>query len=281
MPPVDAVLTWGAAAHRDLPWRKTRDPWAILVAETMLQQTPVPRVVPKYVSFLEQFPDTATCAAAPVADIIKAWSGLGYNRRAVALHGAAGRLVELGRFPREIRELCELPGVGPYTARAVLAFAFEADVAVVDTNIARVLARWHGRRLSARVAQDLANAWVPDARGWAWNQALMDLGATVCTARHPSCQRCPLAAQCAWRGGPDPDPATGSAFVTRPQSRFTGSDREGRGRLLRAIQSAPVGAGSLAWVMGWPDQDERAERVAASLVGDRLAVHDGGVYRLP
>lgn len=281
MSPVAAVLTWGAESRRDLPWRRTRDPWAVLVAETMLQQTQVPRVIPKYEAFLERFPDAASCAASPVADVIRAWTGLGYNRRAVALHSAARQISELGRFPDSVEALCELPGVGSYTARAVLAFAFETDVAVVDTNIARVLARTHGRSLTAREAQRSADALVPPGQSWAWNQALMDVGATICTAKAPGCDHCPLAVSCVWRGGPGVDPAVGSAYVSARQSRFAGSDRQGRGRLLRALNDAPVDFGSLPRVMGWPDDASRAEQVAATLVTDGLAVYENGVYRLP
>jgi A/G-specific adenine glycosylase len=247
----------------------------------MLQQTQVPRVIPKYEAFLERFPNAASCAASPVADVIRAWSGLGYNRRAVALHSAARQISELGRFPESVSALCELPGVGPYTARAVLAFAFETDVAIVDTNIARVLARTHGRSLTAREAQRIADALVPAGQSWAWNQALMDIGATICTSRAPDCDRCPLSVSCVWRGGPSVDPAVGSAFVSRRQSRFAGSDRQGRGYLLRALSEAPVTPESLPRVMGWPDDASRAEQVAATLVTDGLAVKRDGAYRLP
>ncbi len=138
-----AVLAWGAADLRDLPWRRERDPWRILVAEVMLQQTQADRVVPKWIEFLESFPTAAACARATLADVLRLWQGLGYPRRARNLRDAALLVVERhdGRLPDDLDALLALPGVGPYTARAVLAFAFEHDVAVVDTNIARVLAR--------------------------------------------------------------------------------------------------------------------------------------------
>lgn len=278
-----AVLAWGRHTCRDLPWRRTRDGWAVLVSETMLQQTQVARVVPHYLSFLERFPTPMSCAAAPVADVVRLWSGLGYNRRAVQLHRAAQAVSHHhdGRVPDDLDALLALPGVGPYTARAVLAFAHEHDVGVLDTNVGRVLARLGGCRLRPKEAQAAADALVPAGRAWAWNQSMLDLGAEVCRARAPRCRECPVAAWCAWRGDGD-DPARGSAGVSGGQARFEGSDRQGRGRLLRALQVGPVGDGQLAATMGWPDDPQRAERVAASLVVDGLATRgEAGSYRLP
>jgi len=277
-----AVLAWGEASRRDLPWRRTREPWAVLVSEVMLQQTQVARVVPVYERFLEAFPDVATCAAAPPGEVVRRWAGLGYNARAVRLHGAATAVVGRfgGQLPSTLAELTTLPGVGPYTARAVLAFAFEADAAVVDTNVARVLARTAGRRLSPTEVQARADAALPTGRAWAWNQAMLDLGATVCTSRQPRCGACPVRPGCAWRGD-GPDPAAGSSGVSGRQSTFAGSDRQGRGRLVDALRRRPVGRGELAGVMGWPDDAERAVRVAGTLVRDGLAVERGGTFELP
>ena len=145
-----AVLAWGAASMRDLPWRAERDPWRILVAEVMLQQTQVDRVIPKWTAFLEAFPTPAACAEASLGDLLRLWQGLGYPRRARNLQAAAVVAVDRhgGQLPDDLEALLALPGIGPYTARAVLAFAFERDVAVVDTNIARILARTAGKRLS-------------------------------------------------------------------------------------------------------------------------------------
>jgi A/G-specific adenine glycosylase len=253
----------------------------VLVSELMLQQTQVPRVLPRYVAFLETFPTPGVCAAAPVADVLRAWDGLGYNRRGLHLHRAAGVIAEHG-FPDTLPGLLALPGVGPYTARAVLAYAYEADAAVVDTNVARVLARVTGRRLTAEEAQAAADAFAPAGEAWAWNQAIMDLGARHCRARSPRCEECPLAPWCAWRraGGPPPDPAVGSAHVSGRQSPFAGSDREGRGRLVAALRRGPVSAGDLAPVMGWPGDPERAERVAATLVAEGLVSVAAGQLRL-
>jgi len=281
-----SLLHWGEARRRDLPWRRTRDPWAILVSETMLQQTQVARVIPRFLEVMERFPTTAECAAAPAGDLLRLWSGLGYNGRAVRLHAAAGAVERDfgGVFPRTIVELQHLPGVGPYTARAIMAFAFQADVAIVDTNVARTWARWSGHPLRPGEVQALADAAVPEGEGWAWNQSLLDLGATVCRARGPQCGSCPWARSCAWSaaGCPVPDPASGSAHTSRPQSPFVGSDRQGRGRLVRALGRGPVSAARLSVTMGWPDDEARAARVAAGVVADGLAVRaPGGDYRLP
>ena len=284
MPPAliaSGVLAWWDGDRRDLPWRRTRDPWAVLVSEVMLQQTQVDRVIPKWTAFLDRFPDPARCAAAPVGAVIEAWAGLGYNRRGVALHRCARVVVDEhdGRLPMDLPALLALPGIGPYTARAVLAFAGERDVAVVDTNVARVLARQAGRPLRLVEAQADADALVPSGQGWAWNQAMLDLGATVCRARAPDCGRCPVATSCAWRGGAGPDPAVGSAGVSGRQSRFEGSDRQGRGRLVDALRHGPVS--DVATATGWPEDPERAERVARTLVADGLAVRVGDSLTLP
>jgi A/G-specific adenine glycosylase len=278
-----ALLAWSDTALRDLPWRHTRDPWAVLVSEVMLAQTQVARVVPKWQAFVRRWPDPKACAQAPVAQVIAAWSGLGYNRRAVSLHRAATIITVRhdGCVPDDLAALTSLPGVGPYTGRAVLAFAFERPVGVVDTNAARVLARAAtGRPLTLTEAQHEADHLVPPGRAWAWNQAMLDLGATLCRARHPACHRCPLGAGapasslCHWarRGGPDP--ASGSAGATRPQSTFAGSDRQGRGRLLATL-TAPGGRGItpdlLAPAAGWPNDPARAAAAARRLVEDGLA----------
>lgn len=282
----DRLLAWGSETRRDLPWRRTRDPWAVLVSELMLQQTQVVRVVPRYEAFLERFPTPTVCAAAPVGEVVRAWEGLGYNRRAVNLHRAAQVIVAVhgGRLPDGLDALLALPGVGPYTARAVLAFAFERDHGVLDTNAARFLARAvAGGRLQPRAAQDLADEHVPLGRGWDWNQAVLDLGATVCTKRAPRCDACPIVDHCAWAraGFTGVDPADGSAGVPAPQSRFAGSDRQGRGRLVQALRTGPVEVTRVADVAGWPDDPDRARRVADGLVGDGLAEYVDGQLALP
>ncbi|HVF74186.1 MAG TPA: A/G-specific adenine glycosylase [Acidimicrobiales bacterium] len=268
-----ALLDWWDEAGRDLPWRRTRDPWAVLVSELMLQQTQVPRVVPKYTAFVDRFPTPASCAAAPVGDVVRLWSGLGYNRRAVNLHRCATAAVERhdGRLPDSLDDLLALPGIGPYTARAVLAFAFERDVGVLDVNAARVL----GRAWSVTTQAD-ADAVVPPGSGWAWNQAVLDLGATRLHSAGaplrglPVGRRLPLARR--RRSRPS---AAGR------QSRFEGSERQGRGRLVAALAAGPVPLDGIDVAAGWPGESARAQAALDSLVADGLAVVRDGAGRLP
>jgi A/G-specific adenine glycosylase len=209
LPAVEKTLTaWFAAHGRDLPWRRTRDRYAVLVSEVMLQQTQVARVVPRYLAWLERWPTVETLADAPLADVIVAWQGLGYNRRAVALHRAARRIAAEG-WPDD---LAELPGVGRYTADAVAAFAFGRPVLPVDTNVRRVLERTRA-------------TFGPESA-----QALFDLGATICLARVPRCGGCPLARAC---------PSRGTRYAPmRKQGPLAGSFRERRARALRAVSAA-------------------------------------------
>ena len=278
-----AVLGVAGSGLRPFPWRATRDPWAVLVSEVMLQQTQAQRVVGPYTRFLERFATVSACAAAGLGPVLEAWAGLGYNRRARHLHESAQAVVDRhgGAVPADLGALVALPGVGAYTARAVLVFAFERPEAVVDVNVGRVLARAVvGTRLSRGEAQTLADRLVPPGRAWDWNQALMEIGAEVCTARAPACGRCPLAHVCAWRNGGDanPDPAP----LVTPQTRFEGSDRQGRGRLVDALRSGPVPPRRVGVVCGWSDDPERARRVADGLVAEGLARRTrGGVLVLP
>jgi len=272
--PLDAgaVLKWGLPAMRDLPWRAERDPWRILVSEVMLQQTQVERVIPKWHAFLTAFPTPADCAIASLGDVLRLWQGLGYPRRARNLQAAAAIVVELhnGQLPDDLDDLLDLPGIGPYTARAVLAFAFERDVAVVDTNVARILARTSGERLTSKRAQERADEAVPDGQGWVWNQVVMDLGATLCR-QIPTCIPCPLAGSCSWHlaGRPHPDPATGSAGVSGKQARFEGSARQARGKVLAAVgvEARPAA-----------DFDDS---IIAGLVADGLVIVSDDTVHLP
>jgi A/G-specific adenine glycosylase len=205
----ERLLAWFAEHGRDLPWRRTRDPYAILLSEVMLQQTQVARVVPRYVAWLQRWPTVEALAVASPAEVIKAWQGLGYNRRVVSLHRAARQIAADG-WPDE---LTELPGVGPYTARAIRRFAFGEAVLPEDTNVRRVL---------ARTGADFG----PESA-----QALMDLGATVCLARIPRCGECPLRGDC---------PSRGRRYEPlRKQSRFEGSFRQRRARTLRLVAARP------------------------------------------
>jgi A/G-specific adenine glycosylase len=209
--------------------------------------------------------------------VVRRWSGLGYNRRALNLHRAACEIVDrhARRVPSDDAALRALPGIGPYTARAVRSFAFDHDVAAVDTNGVRVLARGvAGGRLTGAAAFALGDRLVPRGGSWEFNQTMFDLGATVCTAAHPDCMRCPLSRQCAWRrqGGEDPWRASPAA---RRQSAFAGSDRQGRGRLLEALRLADVRASGIADACGWPRDPARAARVADDLVEEGFARWSG------
>jgi A/G-specific adenine glycosylase len=202
----DALLGWYARSGRDLPWRRTRDPYAILVSEIMLQQTQVERVRPKFHEFLASFPSFASLAAAPLGEVIRRWAPLGYNRRAVRLHAIARTVVERfgGHLPDRPEQLRELEGLGSYTANAVACFAFERAVPVIDTNVHRVLGRLFADLIgldppAGRSLERFAAAVLPVDRAYDWNQALMDLGAMICTARAPACRVCPMALVCAGR----------------------------------------------------------------------------------
>jgi A/G-specific adenine glycosylase len=246
----------------------------------MLQQTQVGRVVPQYERFLAAFPTPAACAAAGPAAVVRRWSGLGYNRRALNLHRAATVMVAEhgGGVPQGDADLRALPGVGPYTARAVRTFAFGDDVAAVDTNGVRVLARAvAGTPLAVRQATDLGDRLVPPGESWEFNQSMFDLGATVCTAARPDCPRCPLHRQCAWRrqGADAADPWRLSP-TARPPSTFKGSDRQGRGRLLHALRQGGVRRSALAAACGWPEDPARADRVAAAVASEGFAAWSGG-----
>jgi A/G-specific adenine glycosylase len=234
------VLAWFSASGRDLPWRATRDPYRVLVAEVLAQQTQAARAAAAWPRFLERFPDAATLAAAAPAEVLRAWQGLGYNRRALALRRTAQAVVERGGWPGTVEELAALPGVGPYTARALACFALGLPVAPVDTNVARVLARSLAGadpgELTPAARQRLADQAMAPADPWAWSSALMDVGALHCRPR-PRCGGCPLEASCRWRAlGPAAPPPR-----SRAQAPFASSDRRWRGAVVRALAGAPDG----------------------------------------
>ncbi|MCB2223724.1 MAG: A/G-specific adenine glycosylase [Actinobacteria bacterium] len=234
----------------------------------MLQQTQAPRVVEPYRRFLDRYPTAADLAAAPAADVLAAWQGLGYNRRALRLREAARR-IEAGGWPAP-GDLASLPGVGPYTAAAVACFAFGRQVAAPDTNARRVLSRWLGRPLDGAALRDAAAGELAgDAADW--NQAVMDLGALVCRPRDPSCGRCPVAAWCA-------DPSVYEP--PRPQGHFEGSTREARGAVVRHLAGhGPATAEEIARASGLPV--ERAAAAATALAAEGMIDADGGLLRLP
>lgn len=228
----DTVLDWYAEHKRDLPWRKTKDVYEILVSEVMLQQTQVDRVIPKYLAFLKQFPTAKHLAKAATGDVIMAWAGLGYNRRALNLQKAAQQLV-LG-VPDD---LTELAGVGPYTANAVRCFALQQDVPVVDTNIRRIFSRlfFAGKGTAEDIDATVAKA-VPAGRGVAWNNALMDFGSMLCTANAPRCTACPLQKHCgAFKAGMQDN----YFRIAPPQKKFAGSRRQYRGKTLQLLRETP------------------------------------------
>lgn len=244
------LLAWWDAGRRDLPWRQNRDPYRVLLSEVMLQQTQAARVGPKFVAFVERFPTLRHLADAATADVIRAWSGLGYNRRAVNLQRLA-RVVMAehgGAFPTTVEGLLVLPGIGPYTARAVASIAFGAAAAPVDTNIRRVLTRVvdgpDGER-AASATQRLADSLLPSERPGDWNEALMELGALVCVPV-PRCEVCPLAAACATAGQAGQIRERRAAYRTStpvPAERFEHSTRFYRGRIVQMLGVEDGGAG--------------------------------------
>jgi len=286
-PFADAVIRWFAGAARPLPWRAAdRSAWAVLVSEFMLQQTQVARVQPRWEAWMSRWPTPAALAAEPPAEAVRAWDRLGYPRRALWLHRAATEIVERhgGRVPRDLDALLALQGVGPYTARAIAAFAFGDRHPVVDTNTRRVIARAIEGRANAgapSATRDLVamDALLPHDReqARAFNAGAMELGATVCTARQPRCDDCPVAALCAWRAAGYPEPTEARP---RRQARFEGSDRQVRGLVMRELRAAhaPVARRELAAV--WPDALQ-LDRAIAGLVTDGLAVSHPDGYTLP
>jgi A/G-specific adenine glycosylase len=280
----DALLQWYRTHHRRLPWRETRDPYRILMSEVMLQQTQVERVVPKYHEFLARFPTLEALADAPTSDVIRAWSGLGYNRRALNVQRACREIVDRfeGAFPTDAAVLATLPGIGPYTAGAIACFAFEQDVGFVDTNIRRVLHRVLAgpelptRVMTAREIEDAAQALVPPGQGYRWNQALMELGATICRARAADCHACPLHDTCAAR--PTMQRALAARPARRGEPRYETTSRFVRGRIVEALRGAPAAGLTLAELVGSLNgggADVACERIAEhidALVRDGLVV---------
>jgi A/G-specific adenine glycosylase len=280
------VLRWYARNARDLPWRRPgTTPWAVLVSEVMLQQTPVARVEPAYREWVERWPAPADLAAEPAGEAVRAWGRLGYPRRALRLHQAATVVVAEhgGTLPTTYEELLALPGVGAYTAAAVASFAYGGRHAVLDTNVRRVLARAAGGRAEPAPAltadeRRLGESLVPiePAVAARWAVAVMELGALVCTARAPRCGGCPVLDRCAWQLAGRPE-YVGPA---RRRQAFTGTDRQARGRLLALMReaAAPVPGADLAGA--WPDSEQR-DRALAGLLADGLVETVGTRYRLP
>lgn len=281
------VVEWFEREARPLPWRAPgTTPWGVLVSEVMSQQTPVARVAPSWSAWLERWPAPADLAAADAADVLRMWGTLGYPRRALRLQDCARAIVERhgGAVPPSYDALLALPGVGPYTAGAVMSFAFGRRAVVLDTNVRRVLARTlagtalaHPQQTAAevRLAQDLLPD--DDASAAAWSAASMELGALVCTARVPRCGRCPVADLCAWRlAGFPPD----EHVARRRTQAWHGTDRQCRGRVMGALRTSdgPVPRADLATL--WPDATQ-LDRCIASLVEDHLAEESPAGLTLP
>jgi A/G-specific adenine glycosylase len=283
---VEEILGWYAESARDLPWRRPgTSPWAVLVSEMMLQQTPVARVLPAYDAWLARWPTPAALAAVPSGEAVRQWGRLGYPRRALRLHEAATAIVERhqGAVPSSVDELLALPGVGAYTARALASFAFRQRHPVVDTNVRRVLARvvdgdQEAPGLSATVRERTRMESLlpsePEAAA-TFSVALMELGALVCVARAPRCPRCPIAHRCAWVTAGSP-PA-----VRRPGQGYAGTDRQVRGRLLAVLRAADDAVAPEELAAVW-DEEAQRERALAGLVTDGLAARCAdGRYALP
>ncbi|HWH97479.1 MAG TPA: A/G-specific adenine glycosylase [Pseudolysinimonas sp.] len=283
----ERIADWYAAGHRDLPWRRPGfTAWGTLVSEFMLQQTPVARVIPALERWLTRWPTPADLASEPPGEAVRAWERLGYPRRALALHAAATVIAEqhANEVPGDVDALLALPGVGPYTARAVAAFAFGVRTPVVDTNVRRVLARavrGQGAAGPARTAIDLAEMddVLPGdpARARLVNAGTMELGQTVCTSRSPRCEECPLAELCAWRAAGYPAYDGARAPV---QKRYEGSDRQVRGLVLRELRGSdtPVPTRVIAGL--WPDA-QQLTRAVEGLLRDGLVTREGQELRLP
>ncbi|QIM18021.1 A/G-specific adenine glycosylase [Leucobacter coleopterorum] len=287
------LSNWFAHAARDLPWRaQGTSPWAVLVSEFMLQQTQVDRVIPRWTAWIERWPTPSALAAEVPGEAVRAWDRLGYPRRALWLHRAAVEIATLHGdvVPRDVQQLLALTGIGPYTARAVAAFAYGEHHPVVDTNTRRVLARAiHGIAAAGMPRStdldDMAALLPPDpAEAAVFNAAAMELGAIVCTARTPLCDACPIAAWCEWRGAGYPD----NSPEKRPkQAKFEGSDRQARGRIMALVRRSaePVSRdAALNAARGKhrePHDVTQPQRAYDSLIADGLIVELEGRAQLP
>jgi A/G-specific adenine glycosylase len=269
------VLSWYASRARELPWRQPGvSPWAVLVSEVMLQQTPVARVLPAYEAWLARWPTPRSLADCAPGEAVRQWGRLGYPRRALRLHAAARIITErhAGQVPADLGALTRLPGVGGYTAAAVASFAFGQRHAVLDTNVRRVLARLvRGEEFPPRSASAaetrLAESLLPADRREAarWSVAVMELGALLCTAARPRCSGCPVAPECSWRRAGSP---AGARHPAAP--RYEGSDRQCRGALLAVLRGTGGPVPAVRLEAAWPDRQQRA-RALDGLVADGLA----------
>ncbi|MFS0852367.1 A/G-specific adenine glycosylase [Microbacterium sp. 179-I 3D4 NHS] len=286
----DGLVPWYRERARDLPWRRPAfhtqfGAWGVLVSEFMLQQTPVARVIPHLEAWLTRWPTASALASATPAEVVQQWANLGYPRRALWLHRAAIEITQRhgGTVPRDVEALLALTGIGDYTARAVAVFAYGDRHPVVDTNTRRVLARAvEGRAHPAPPSRrDLVLMEsvlpAPEREAALFNAAAMELGATVCTARTPACEDCPLLRTCAWVAAGRPP----TADTRRRQARYEGSDRQARGAILRMLRDAAPASVSFELLLPeWPDPGQR-DRAIDSLIADGLAEAGDGTLALP
>lgn len=275
-----ALTRASAGLARELPWIGA-EPWGVLVSEVMLQQTSAPRVIEPWTRFMELFPRVHDCAGAPLSDVLRAWEGLGFPRRARFLHETSRVLVASydGRIPREPVVLEGLPGIGAYTSRAVAVFAYGEPFGVLDTNVGRVLARAVANRpLRYREAMHLADQVRGRADSRRHNQAMLDLGARFCRPV-PRCEECPVRRQCRWHLEGGADPAPSSAAVSRPQARFEGSMRQLRGQILRLLGNGPTRRAAIDAAAQGFDAAE-VTRALSGLRDDRLIEVAGGRWAL-
>lgn len=269
------ILDWYRDKQRDLAWRQPETtPWGVLVSETMLQQTPVNRVEPAWIEWMERWPTPADLAQAPASDVIRAWGRLGYPRRALRLHESAKMITNKfgGEVPQTYDELRELPGVGDYTASAVLAFAYDQRAVVLDTNVRRVFARLDGEpdvksSSPTKTEREFGEALLPRQakRAATWSVAVMELGSLVCTARSPECQVCPVVKQCEWFALGEPLPITPS----RKTQKYHGTDRYVRGLILHELRESPTPVALKSLEAIWQDQLQ-LHRALDGLVSDGL-----------
>ncbi|MGA9192141.1 MAG: A/G-specific adenine glycosylase [Anaerolineales bacterium] len=286
----EALLVWYASEKRDLPWRYTRDPYAVWISEVMLQQTQVETVVPYFQRWMERYPSLQALAEAPIDDVLNLWEGLGYYRRAHALHRAARerRAAGYDSLPDTVTELESLPGIGPYTARAVAAIAFGADVLALDGNLRRVLARIFNVELDISTAdgerklRQLGESVLPRGKASAFNQALMDLGATVCVVRAPRCSTCPVAEMCAaFQAGVEEERPIRPKRKARPHRRLSQVALWRSGSVL--VGRRPQ-HGLLAGLWAFPGEtmmdDEAPESAARRTVEEQLRMSCSELGRL-
>jgi A/G-specific adenine glycosylase len=264
------LIDWFDTNQRDLPWRKS-DAWGVLVSEFMLQQTPVNRVLPVWNEWLHRWPRPIDFAQESSAEVLRAWGKLGYPRRALALHQSAKLITENygGIVPKDYESLLALPGVGDYTASAILAFAYQKPALVLDTNIRRFFSRYfdgesHPKSTVSRYEKEIRAKLIPQVNGHKWAAATMEFGALICTATSPKCEQCFLAKQCAWLAAGKPE----SEHKKVKQAKFEGSDRQCRGVIVNHLRENTLATHSTLKNL-WPDKSQ-FERAVASLIADKL-----------